>query len=190
MANELLDFVMGLVRDPAAAANYHADPAKAIADAHLTGVTSADVNNLIPMVSDSVSMATPGFGPPGLDSVPVGGLNAVDSNVWSSGAAHAAFEAFDAHVPGVVADQLHTPVIQDPGAVSGVLAAPVSALHDGGVQLPSFDSFDQVGGIGTALPDPVDAHPADPVFEDWAHPAHDAGHVDPGHGGFDIFGHQ
>ena len=104
--------------------------------------------------------------------------------------AHAAFEAFDAHVPGVVADQLHTPVIQDPGAVSGVLAAPVSALHDGGVQLPSFDSFDQVGGIGTALPDPVDAHPADPVFEDWAHPAHDAGQVDPGHGGFDIFGHQ
>lgn len=58
--------------------------------------------------------------------------------------------------------------------MSGVLAAPVSALHDGGVQLPSFDSFDQVGGIGTALPDPVDAHPADPVFEDWAHPAHDA----------------
>ena len=61
MANSLLDFVMSLVRDPDAAARYAADPAGAIADAHLTDVTSADVNNLIPMVTDSMSMAAPAF---------------------------------------------------------------------------------------------------------------------------------
>ena len=32
MANELLDFVMSLVRDPDAAARYHADPARTIAE--------------------------------------------------------------------------------------------------------------------------------------------------------------
>ena len=59
MANELLDFVMSLVRDPDAAARYHADPAGTIADAHLAGVTSADVNNLLPMVSESLASTTP-----------------------------------------------------------------------------------------------------------------------------------
>lgn len=56
MANSLLDFVISLVRDPDAAARYAANPAQAIADAHLTDVTSADVNNLIPVVTDSLSM--------------------------------------------------------------------------------------------------------------------------------------
>lgn len=183
MANELLDFVMGLVRDPAAAADYRADPAKAIADAHLSGVTSVDVNNLIPMVSDSVSMATPGFGGSG---PAVGGSDGIDGNVWSSGAAHAAFEAFDAHVPGAVTEALHAPVIRDPGTVAGALATP----HDVGVQLPSFDTFDQVGVDAGSIVDPVDAQLGAPLFDDFAHPVHDAGHVDPGHGGFDIFGHQ
>ena len=59
MANSLLDFVMSLVRDPDAAARYAADPARRIADAHLTDVTSADVSNLIPVVSESLSMAGP-----------------------------------------------------------------------------------------------------------------------------------
>ena len=51
MANPLLDFVMSLVRDPDAAAQYAADPAQAIQAANLTDVTSADVNALIPVVS-------------------------------------------------------------------------------------------------------------------------------------------
>ena len=62
MANSLLDFVMSLVRDPDAAARYAADPAQAIADANLTDVTSADVNNLIPVVSESLSMGAPTAG--------------------------------------------------------------------------------------------------------------------------------
>ena len=77
MANSLLDFVMSIVRDPDAAARYAADPSQAIADAHLTDVTSVDVNNLIPVVSESLSMSVPG------------GHSAYtpDHNVWASGAA-------------------------------------------------------------------------------------------------------
>ena len=94
MANSLLDFVMSLVRDPDAAARYAADPAGAIADAHLTDVSSADVNNLIPMVADSLSMAAP----------TIGGGHVADANVWASGAATTAFDAFDAHLPDPAVD--------------------------------------------------------------------------------------
>src|ERR1700682_2623760 len=62
MANSLLDFVRSLVRDPDAAARYAENPSQAIADAHLTDVTSVDVNNLIPVVSESMPMGTPGAG--------------------------------------------------------------------------------------------------------------------------------
>ena len=100
MANALLDFVMSLVRDPDAAAAYAADPAQAIADAHLTDVTSVDVNNLIPVVSESLSMAVPSTG---ADAV----VDDHASNVWASGAATAAFDAFDDHVPAVAVDEVH-----------------------------------------------------------------------------------
>src|SRR5207244_6161174 len=101
MANELLDFVMSLVRDPDAAAAYAADPGQAIADAHLTDVTSADVSNLIPVVSESLSMAVPSTG---ADTV----VDDHASNVWASGAATAAFDAFDDHGPAVVSDEAHS----------------------------------------------------------------------------------
>jgi len=100
MANALLDFVMSLVRDPDAAARYAADPAQSIADAHLTGVTSADVNHLIPMVSDSLSTFNPVGG--------TGSGTADHGNVWTSGAATAAFDAFPQHPP-----------VQDPGVDEG-----------------------------------------------------------------------
>lgn len=93
MANSLLDFVMSLVRDADAAAAYAADPSQAIADANLTDVTSVDVNNLIPVVSESLSMAPPAAG---ADAVS-GGLEA--GNVWASGAATSAFDAFGDQVP-------------------------------------------------------------------------------------------
>src|ERR1700684_4078919 len=92
MANSLLDFVISLVRDPEAAARYAANPAQSIADAHLANVTSADVNNLIPMVSDSLSMANPGGAVPGASVADHG-------NVWASGAAAAALDAFSPHTP-------------------------------------------------------------------------------------------
>jgi hypothetical protein len=112
VANSLLDFVMSLVRDPDAAAHYAADPAQAIADANLTDVTSVDVNNLIPVVAESMSTVVPSAGVSG------GADSLLDSahNVWASGAATAAFDAFDDHLPiqgggldvGEVADHVPT----------------------------------------------------------------------------------
>ena len=68
---------------------------------HLTDVTSVDVNNLIPVVSESLSMAVPSTG---ADAV----VDDHASNVWASGAATAAFDAFDDHVPAVAVDEVHT----------------------------------------------------------------------------------
>lgn len=107
MANSLLDFVMSLVRDSDAAARYAADPAAAIADADLPDVTTADVDQLIPVVAESLSSAAPG-----LDSTSwAGTLPAVDSNVWTSGAATAAFDAFgiDDSVPVIGLDDVAGP---------------------------------------------------------------------------------
>ena len=86
---------MSLVRDPDAAAHYAANPAQAIADANLTDVTSVDVNHLIPVVAESMSTVVPSAGVPG------GADTLLDSahNVWASGAATAAFDAFDDHLP-------------------------------------------------------------------------------------------
>ncbi len=127
MANSLLDFVMSLVRDPDAAAQYAANPAQAIADANLTDVTSVDVNHLIPVVAESMSTVVPSGGAAG------GADTLLDSahNVWASGAATAAFDAFDDHLPiqgsDVIADHVPTvanvielpedsaPTIVDPG---------------------------------------------------------------------------
>lgn len=171
MANSLLDFVMALVRDPEAAARYDADPAQAIADADLTGVSSVDVDNLIPVVSESLSSAMPGGG---FDTV-------VDSNVWSSGAATEAFDAFaapvidhptseafavvtdsvpdavnaisvpeDTSVPPLVPDDLSLQV-PEPQAVDFAVDTVTDAAHQSGVwepgviehQLPSgFDIFE------------------------------------------------
>jgi hypothetical protein len=101
MANSLLDFVMSVVRDPDAAAHYAANPAQAIADAHLTDVTSADVNQLIPVVSESLSAAVPSAGFDTFDAD-------AGSNVWASGAATAAFDAFGDHLPQQGVDDAHT----------------------------------------------------------------------------------
>ncbi len=115
MANSLLDFVMSLVRDPDAAAHYAANPAQAIADANLTDVTSVDVNHLIPVVAESMSTAVPSAGSFGDGSGLTSGAGTLlDSahNVWASGAATAAFDAFDDHLPlqggDVIADQVPT----------------------------------------------------------------------------------
>jgi len=163
MANELLDFVMSLVRDPDAAARYAENPQQAIADAHLAGVTSVDVSNLIPMVSESMSMATPAFG---ADS-------ANDSNVWASGAATAAFDAFSEHVYAPAAVDSHQPAFDKP-----VVTPPDTGIDqpsDPGPDLHSFDAgtLDQP----LAAPDVVEVHDVAP--------GPDAPHFDPGFGHLD-----
>jgi hypothetical protein len=175
MANPLLDFVMSIVRDPDVAAHYASDPAGAIDAAHLTNVTSADVNALIPVVSESMPMATPHTGAEALAGDPAG-------NVWTSGAATAAFD-----------DHLSAPAIDDAHSiVSNVIQQPDDSLHAG------LDALDDHGVPSvTGIEDPtqfthgvIDDAPlvgdaVDAIDTDWHHPvADDHPHIDPG---FDIF---
>lgn len=154
MANELLDFVMSLVRDSDAAARYQADPARAIADAHLTGVTSVDVDNLLPMVSESLSTPMVGMSHPG------------DAGVWTSGAATAAFDAFTPH-----------PVIHDAGMGGGPVvvergAVPADSDHHAqpASSGPFSDAAIPVGFDAAAHHDPAGpGEHVEPVMDgDWA----------------------
>lgn len=79
--NTLLDFVTALVHDPVAAAEFWADPQQAIDDADLEGVTVADIQDLIPMVSEA-----------GQDG---SGLPNPDRGIWSGGDVVQSFDAFD-----------------------------------------------------------------------------------------------
>jgi hypothetical protein len=179
MANSLLDFVISLVRDPDAAARYAANPAQSIADAHLTDVTSADVNNLIPMVSDSLSMANP--------AGTVSGAPVADhGNVWASGAAAAALDAFSPHTPAGVVDQ-HGPassVISQPSTPAPA-EAPTDPRplgtdpHEPSLLLTGADVADSTvdhGGL-----------PADDLSL-WDHSVAHPHTVEPDHHGFGIHG--
>jgi len=178
MANSLLDFVISLVRDPEAAARYAANPAQSIADAHLANVTSIDVNNLIPMVSDSLSMAAP----PGA----MAGTQVVDhGNVWASGAAAAALDAFSPHHAAPVVHQHVAPgVIHEPD-VSGI------GELTAGAQPLSIESHEpSVLLTGSETPDPTFDH-AGFVADDpgiWDHPVIHPHTVDPDHHGFGLHG--
>ena len=181
MANSLLDFVMSLVRDPAAAAAYAADPGQAIADAHLTDVTSVDVNNLIPVVSESLSMAVPSTG---ADAV----VDDHASNVWASGAATAAFDAFDDHVPVVAVDEVHTMadhLVTEPDA--GVHPG-VDVLADAGVPDVAGADDPSLQFDGPVIDDApvIDAHETH-LEDDWSHSVPEDHHLEPDNSGIDIF---
>jgi hypothetical protein len=175
MANELLDFVMSLVRDPDAYARYAADPSQAISDAHLTDVTSADVNGLIPVVSESLSMGTP---MPGADA-------GVDSNVWASGAATAAFDAFSDHVP----DHVPARVIDDAhDLVGNVVDQPVdhTALDVGA----GLDTVDAGSVDHAAMVDDFHIDDSAPAFDTTTPVDHlplDDHHFGTDASGFDVF---
>ena len=189
MANSLLDFVMSLVRDPDAAAHYAANPAQAIADANLTDVTSVDVNHLIPVVAESMSTAVPSGG------VPAGADTLLDSahNVWASGAATAAFDAFGDHLPvqgggldvGEIADHVPTvanvidlpedsvPTIVDHGfddasvptiATQSDPAMTFDAPLIDDLHVPDAGQHDVPGAVDDHLND-VQDHPQDPGFD-------------------------
>jgi hypothetical protein len=132
MASELLDFVMSLVRDPDAAARYAENPQQAIADAHLTNVTTADVSNLIPVVSESLPLAAPSHG---VDAV-------ADTNVWASGAATAAFDAFADHVPVQTTFEPTSAVLDQPSVA--FVDPNVHHVDEPGPDVHQFD----VGGFG------------------------------------------
>ena len=191
MAISLLDFVVSLVRDPDAATRYAQDPSQAIADAHLSGVTSADVNSLIPVVSESFPAGA------------VGGVHgAGDANVWSSGAATAAFDAFSDHIPpavevGHAAADAEAPLVVDQ-PVDHSPAQPVGGgadfLSDSGPALNSFDAGQLDHGAEHSM-GADEAHlietVADSHFDDSTaaqhHPIDDQ-HFGAATPGFDIFG--
>ena len=161
MANALLDFVLALARDPAAAARYSADPAGVLAAAGLAGVTAADVNNLMPMVADSLAMSSPGFSGPG----PAAGN---DPNVWASGAAAVAFEAFGpvepVTLPGPVATP--APVAASAGEYPGRADAAPHSSADPPVH-PPWDAEPDPAAWGPQFPLDHDGglvHP-DPVVD-------------------------
>ncbi len=175
MGNALLDFVMALVRDPQAAARYAADPAGALSAAGLPGVTVTDVQNLIPVVTDSFATTTPSFG------------DAVDAaNVWTSGAAAAALDAF--HVPHPA------PVVREALPQFGV--APIDAAPPDAAPYPSVAEpfVDGLPSLDPAAAAPLDHPPLDPAAGDWAadggwHQTHDLppDHPPAYHPGFDLF---
>jgi hypothetical protein len=178
MANELLDFVMSVVRDPDAAARFAANPDQAIHDANLMDVTSADVHALIPVVSESLSTAVPTTG---LD----GGIGDMAGNVWASGAATAAFDAFDDLLPHGAVDDVHSVTTElvtdpDPGLQSGLDALTDTGVPGvAGVDDPSLH-FD--GPV-------IDEAPADdtPAVDDWSHSVPEDHPMDADASGFDIF---
>jgi len=178
MANSLLDFVMSLVRDPDAAAAYAADPAQAIAEANLTDVTSVDVNNLIPVVSESLSMAVPSTGTDSLVADP-------SANVWASGAATAAFDAFDDHVPAVAVDDAHSvaaKLIDEPDAA---VQSGLDMLADAGVPTVAGADDPSLQFDGPV----IDDAPIDELVDkdDWSHAVADDHHLDDDSSGLDIF---
>ncbi|KUI28672.1 hypothetical protein AU195_00215 [Mycobacterium sp. IS-1496] len=170
MANSLLDFVMSLVRDPDAAARYAADPAAAIADAQLTDVTSVDVDNLIPVVTESMPMATPSTG---LD--PFGAEAA--GNVWSSGAATAAFDAFADPAPAAAVIDTASAVIDTSDAFDpavDALTSPDALVDTASPQFadpviddaaPAGTSLDDVWGAALDAEQPADHAPGFDLFD-------------------------
>lgn len=173
MANSLLDFVMSLVRDPDAAARYAADPSQAIADAHLTDVSSVDVNNLIPVVSESLASAAPSGGLDAFDAGPAG-------NVWASGAATAAFDAFADHVPDSPVIDTHSVITETVDHPDLAAAVPVDTQWAADTLSAQFEApiVDEVAPVG-----------AD-VIDDWAQPAiddHPGDHIHDQAAAFDFF---
>lgn len=169
MANALLDFVMSLVRDPDAAARYAADPSRALAEANLSDVTSADVQNLIPVVSESLSMAVPTHTWDALTPDPA-------SNVWASGAATAAFDAFD--------DQLPERAITDPDPGMPEI---VDDVDPGFQALTGEDLLDAVPSLQVDEPVIDDVLVTDTgLGDDWAQPVTHPELSDHGQG-FDLF---
>ncbi|MGB5112501.1 MAG: Rv0340 family IniB-related protein [Mycobacterium sp.] len=157
MANSLLDFVMSLVRDSDAAARYAADPAAALADANLPDVTSADVDQLIPVVTESFTSADPAIS--GFDA---GAASGLDSNVWASGAATAAFDAFGiddavavvAHeLDGFAVREVLNTLPDDQSALPGALDDLVTDLDDTDIPVTAVDD---VPVYDTPVDTPID----------------------------------
>lgn len=52
IADALIEFILSLLRDPAAAAQFAAEPEETLAEAGLSGACAADVRAVVPVVVD------------------------------------------------------------------------------------------------------------------------------------------
>ncbi|MFT4125055.1 MAG: IniB N-terminal domain-containing protein [Gordonia sp. (in: high G+C Gram-positive bacteria)] len=104
-ATSLLDFVLSLTGDPAAAAAYAEDPQAALAAAGLEGVAPADIDALLPLAAGPAAPAGGLFGAVDHGS----GANA-QTSVWAGSDVASAFDLVDqpadqsAHGPGFTGD--------------------------------------------------------------------------------------
>ena len=55
----LLDFILNLLRDPQAQAEFKANPQAVLADNGLTGVCAADIHDTLPLVTDNRAVGRP-----------------------------------------------------------------------------------------------------------------------------------
>lgn len=207
MGNNLLDFVMALVRDQDMAAQYAANPQQVIADAHLEGVQPSDVSALIPVVSESMptlgAQASQLAANPGGTDLAHAVQGAIPAdNIWTSGAANQAFAAFDSpftaptHDPSLDAglhaatnavsdlatrqDAITVPDQFNPSA-GGAVAA-IDQFH-APLQTPSAGFEPQHFGADVGTVGPVDSGLHDPFFDQGSlghDVATDHGHHDTG----------
>ena len=187
MANSLLDFVMSVVRDPDAAAQYAANPAQAIADANLTDVTSVDVNHLIPVVAESLSSAVPTGGVGGFADAPTTGAQRVGQRCGHRGVRRVRRPPARSRAIDVVAD--HVPIVAnviepsgrrrrrrvvDPGCDVPTVAG-VDGSGVGDLDAPVIDDVPVVDDVAVDLgwrrttarrsARPPSDHPHDPGFD-------------------------
>ena len=105
--------------------------------------------------------------------------------MWASGAATAAFDAFDDHVPAVAVDDAHSManhLVTEPDAA---VQSGLETLTDAGV--PEVASLDDpsLQFDGPVIDDvPIDDAPS---VDDWSHAAPDAHPLEADDSGFDIF---
>jgi hypothetical protein len=105
--------------------------------------------------------------------------------VWASGAATAAFDAFDDHVPTVVVDEVHS-------MAASLVHEPDAAVQSGldtlaNADVPEVASLDEplLQFDGPVIED-TPIHDA-PQVDDWSHAAPEDHHVETDSSGFDIF---
>lgn len=135
--NTLHDFVLDLLSDPTALADFQADAEGTLARAGLSDISALDVQEVIPLV---------------LDYVPTGGLPALDGSLLEdlpldlvdAGQAGAIFQL------KAVTDQLAVSGATGAGDVKAAVAGTLSADADGLSVFGGVSSWDLLDGVATA----------------------------------------
>jgi len=186
----LHDFVLNLLSDAGARAAFDLDPDGTLKAAGLSGVTPADVRDVIPLVADYAPAHLAG---PHRD-LPAFGTNALGTNTLGAGAGIHPLQVTAASLSGdvslatagglrVTADPGHMASISAHGTASGDF----SATHDLAGTLDPIGAADPLGTVTGAVGpvhDVLGGHPlgTDPLGADPLGQVGDTAHsLDPGH---------